>query len=225
MPLAPKLIDVAVPREPEGAVLVLHGGASRRGEVMVSPTQLSVLRMVPIARHIARAAHRRLAVFRLLNSRRGWDTSHTPVEDAMWGLGEVTRRLGDRLPTCLVGHSLGGRAAILAAGQDQVRAVAALAPWVYPTDVPRGLHGQEILIVHGSHDRIASPARSAALARNLGAHAEVGYVTVLGGKHAMLRRHAVFDTLAARFAVTTLLGTAPTGVLAEIAAGHRWVQV
>ena len=96
---------------------------------------------------------------------------------------------------------------------------------MYPTDVPRALHGQRILIVHGSQDRIASPSRSASLARNLAAHADVGYVTVLGAKHAMLRRHEVFDTLAARFAATTLLGTAPTGVLAEIAAGRRWVQV
>ena len=36
-------------------MLVLHGGASRRAGMMVSPTQLSVLRMIPIARRIARA--------------------------------------------------------------------------------------------------------------------------------------------------------------------------
>ena len=71
MELAPKLIDVARPDRPAGAVLVLHGGASRRENMMVSPTQLSVLRMIPIARSIARAGRGRLAVFRLLNSRRG----------------------------------------------------------------------------------------------------------------------------------------------------------
>ena len=37
------------------------------------------------------------------------------------------------------------------------RSVVALAPWVYPTDVPVGLSGQRVLIVHGSRDRIASP--------------------------------------------------------------------
>jgi hypothetical protein len=107
--LEPRLIEVSVPRNPEAAALVLHGGASRRENMMVSPTQLSVLRMIPIARRIARAGKGRIAVYRLLNSRRGWDTRHTPVHDANWALDQMPD-----LPTCLVGHSLGGRAAILA---------------------------------------------------------------------------------------------------------------
>jgi hypothetical protein len=53
MELAPRLIDVSVPPDPAGAVLVLHGGASRRDSIAVSPTQLSVLRMVPIAKRLA----------------------------------------------------------------------------------------------------------------------------------------------------------------------------
>jgi dienelactone hydrolase len=220
-----KLVDVLVPSEPEGTVLVLPGGASRRGNAAVSPAQLSVLRMVPIARHIARSAHRRLAVFRVLNSRRGWDTAHTPVRDVHWALDEAARRLGGRLPSCLVGHSLGGRAAILAAGRPGVRASVALAPWVYPNDVPAGLDGRRILIIHGSRDRVASPARSAALARNLAHRADVGYVTVLGGTHAMLRRHRTFADLAAQFVTMTLLGTHPAGALAELAEGRHWAEV
>src|SRR6478735_4757255 len=110
MELQPKLIDVRVPKQPTGVVLVLHGGAARRESAMVSPTQLSVLRMIPIARRLAHAGRGRLAVFRLLNSRRGWDAHHTPVHDARWALEEIAGRLGHRLPTALVGHSLGGRA-------------------------------------------------------------------------------------------------------------------
>src|SRR4051795_9892016 len=157
---APRLIDVSVPRRAEGAVLVLHGGASRERSPMVSPTQLSVLRMIPIAWRIARAGRGRLAVFRLLNSHRGWDATHTPVHDARWAMERIAERVGTHLPTCLVGHSLGGRAALLAAGRPDIRGAVALAPWVYPTDVPPGLTDQRILIVHGSRDRIASPARS-----------------------------------------------------------------
>jgi Alpha/beta hydrolase family len=112
--------------------------------MMMSPTQLSVLRMVPIARRIARATRGRVAVFRLLNSRRGWDTHHTPVVDARWDLDRITERFGASVPACLVGHSLGGRAALLSAGPPEVRSVAALAPWVYPTDVPTGLSDQRI---------------------------------------------------------------------------------
>src|SRR3954452_22230796 len=112
-----RLVPTRVPRHPEGVVLVLHGGASRRDRVRVSPTQLSVLRMVPIARRIAAAGRGRLAVFRLLNSTRGGDNSHTPVEDVRWALSEIRSRYGDPLLVCLVGHSLGGRAALLAGDQ------------------------------------------------------------------------------------------------------------
>ena len=80
MELQPRLIAVRTPREPRGVVLVLHGGAARREAVAVSPTQLSVLRMVPIARRIARS--RDLAVLRLLNSRRGWAQGDTPLAGA-----------------------------------------------------------------------------------------------------------------------------------------------
>jgi pimeloyl-ACP methyl ester carboxylesterase len=125
--LQPRLIDVATPVDPVGVVVLLHGGASRGGTMRVSPTQLSVLRMVPIGRRVARAGVGRLAVFRLLNSRRGWDASHTPVQDAQWALDQLADRHGCRLPTCLVGHSLGGRAAILTAGRAEVRSVVALA--------------------------------------------------------------------------------------------------
>jgi pimeloyl-ACP methyl ester carboxylesterase len=223
--LKPRLIEVAVPDRPSGAVLVLHGGGSRHGTMMVSPAQLSVLRMVPIARRIARVGHDRLAVFRLLNSARGWDTHNTPLRDVRWGLEQLAQQYDSRLPTCLVGHSLGGRAALLMAGRPQVRSAVALAPWVYETDVPEGLADQRILVVHGTKDRIASPDRSAALARRLGRRAQVGYISIQGGKHAMLRRHGLFDGLAAEFASATLLGTNGNGVIARIEAGERWIQL
>jgi len=193
--------------------------------MMVSPTQLSVLRMIPVARRVARAGRGRLAVFRLLNSVRGWDAHHTPVRDTEWALAEIAGRLGTTMPTCLVGHSLGGRAAMLAAGRVEGRSAGALAPWVLPSVAPPGLGDQRILIVHGDRDRIASHSRSVALARELGRRAAVGYVTVAGGSHSMLRHHAIFDGLAAGFAATTLLGTESTGALARIEAGEAWVTV
>ncbi|MEP6954153.1 MAG: alpha/beta hydrolase [Solirubrobacteraceae bacterium] len=204
MELQPRLIEVALPDRPAGAVLVLHGGARRGQRMMVSPTQLSVLRMIPVARRVARLGGRELAVFRLLNSYRGWDTRHTPVDDARWALQEIATRLGDRVPTCLIGHSLGGRAALFAAGRPEVRSVVALAPWVYPSDAPTGSSDRQILIVHGTRDRIASPQRSLALARRLQATATVRYVAVDGGRHAMLKHHRRFDSLAAEFAASTL---------------------
>lgn len=223
--LEPRLIEITVPERPDGAVLVLHGGASRGAGVPVSPTQLSVIRMIPIARRIARAGDGRLAVFRLLNTQRGWDTDHTPVDDARWALDQIAERLGQALPTCLVGHSLGGRAALMTADRPEVRSAVALAPWVYPSDDPGDLTGRRILIVHGDQDRIALAERSRQVARTMGRTADVGYVTVVGGKHAMLRHHRRFDGLAAEFAASTLLG-APSGeVLTRIASGEPLVEV
>jgi pimeloyl-ACP methyl ester carboxylesterase len=161
----PRLIDVATRTDPTGVVLVLHGGANRRGSPMVSPTQLSVLRMVPIARRIARAGRGRLAVLRLLNSSRGWDTRHTPVDDVAWALDELERHADTLPPVALVGHSLGGRAALLAA---------------------------------------ADPRVVAAVARALSARANVEFVVVPGGKHAMLRHHGAFSGPAARFVAERL---------------------
>src|ERR1700744_3293716 len=174
------LVDVAVPTDPAGVVLVLHGGASRQRAMRVSPAQLSVPRMIPVASRIAKVSAGRLAVLRLLNTRRGWDTEHTPVQDVEWALGETIERFGGDLGVCLVGHSLGGRAALLSAGQRQDHGVVALAPWVYPTDIAVGVSDTPIVIVHGDRDRIARSERSEQLACALSCETRVAFVSVAG---------------------------------------------
>ena len=216
-----RMIDVRVPRDPAGVVLVLHGGASRGQVVRVSPAQLSVLRMIPIASRIARAGHGRLAVLRLLNTHRGWDTGHTPLQDVEWALAEIAQRFGAELPVCLVGHSLGGRAALLSAGDPPVAGVVALAPWVYDGDVPTGATGTPVVIIHGDADRIASPERSRHVAQQLRRQTEVTYVEVSGGTHSMLRRSGCFDGLAAGCATWMLLGESEGPIVTRIAAGER----
>lgn len=190
---------------------------------MVSPTQLSVLRMVPIAQRLARAGRGLLTVVRLLNSVRGWDTRHTPVEDVRWALGQLREEHGE-LPTCLVGHSLGGRAALLAGNQPGVRSIVALNPWVQPSDTV-DLTGRKTLVVHGTDDRIADPRRSEALVRNLSRNAPVGYLRVSGGKHAMLGHRAVFESAAADFATATLLGTKVGSPVRDLLGGESMVTV
>jgi pimeloyl-ACP methyl ester carboxylesterase len=180
--------------------------------------------MIPVAARIAHAGGRRLAVFRLLNSSRGWDEQHTPVDDVGWALAELADRFGN-LPVSLVGHSLGGRAAILAADRPGVRSVVALAPWVYVSDGDRDLSGRRVLIVHGDADRVASPQRSALVAERLRRTAETGYVRVSGGTHSMLRHHETFDRIAADFVAATLLGDEPRHPVRDILAGHDLVEV
>ena len=198
------------PRSPEAVVLVLHGGAGRAGRTEVSPTQLSVVRMVPVARRIAAAGRGRLAVYRLLNSARGWGASRTPVDDVRWALSRLSGQYGD-LPVALVGHSLGGRAAILAGAEEPVRTVVAMNPWVYPTD-DVDLAGRRVLLVHGTDDRIASPGRARAVARNLSRRTVVDFREVAGGTHSMLRHRRAFEDAASAFVTETLL-SAPPGPL------------
>jgi alpha-beta hydrolase superfamily lysophospholipase len=215
-----RLIDVADPSDPAGVVLVLHGGGSRGAPVAVSPSQLSVLRMIPVARAVARAGHGRLAVLRLLNSFRGWAPDHTPIHDVDWALGEIGERYGADMPVCLVGHSLGGRAALGSAGRSAVHGVVALAPWVYPDDGDEDVRGTPIVIIHGDGDRIAAPERSRRVAKGLARHTAVTYITVKGGKHAMLSHRGDFDTLAAHCAAWMLLGDSSDPIIARIAAGE-----
>ena len=94
------------------------------------------------------------------------------------GSGETGRRYGAQLPVCLIGHSLGGRAALLAAGEPAVRGVVALAPWVYPTELPTHVRDTPVVIIHGSDDAIASPERSEEVAANLRRQTQVTYTCV-----------------------------------------------
>ena len=228
MQATPRLIDTQVPASVKGVVLVLHGGGARRHSMRVSPAQLSVLRMVPVAARIAQGA-RDLVVQRLLNSFRGWDSEHTPLRDVAWAVDQAARRFGPDVPVSLVGHSLGGRAALLACRLPQVRSAVALAPWLHPHEGRLDASGRDVLIVHGDEDRIASPANAAAVARDLGQTARVGYVTVRGGSHSMLRHHHVFDAIAAQFVRATVGGQPARGqwgeVVSKVLGGERWVTV
>ncbi len=223
-----RLVAARTPSQPVGGVLVLHGGGSREAERPVSPTQLSVLRMIPIADRIARRGHGRLAVWRVLNSARGWDQAQTPLADVRWALERIRRHLPASAPIGLVGHSLGGRAAILAAGDPGVTSVVALAPWVYPADGEVEASGRRVLVVHGTADRVADIGRASEAVSRLGRTASVGMIRVEGGTHSMLRRRRAFDGLAAEFTAATLLSE-PHARLAspldEILAGARVATV
>ena len=104
----------------------------------VRASQLAVLRMAPFVTSLRRAgAEHGLAVARLRYLVRGWNgAAQSPVPDVRWALDRLAEQFPG-IPVALVGHSMGGRAAVYAAGHDSVRAVVGLAPWIEPGDPVR----------------------------------------------------------------------------------------
>ncbi len=186
-------------------VLVLHGGQSE-SLARTSPGQLAALRMRPFARGLQRAGRRHgLAVWTVHYRYRGWNGGQaSPVADVGWALAEVRHRHGD-VPVVLLGHSMGGRAALRAAGDPSVRAVLSLAPWL-PDGEPVGqLAGRRVLIAHGSRDGVTSPQASHAYAERAAAVAlRVSWLPVRGDTHAMLARFRTWQRLAIRFVLSCL---------------------
>ena len=199
--------------------VVLHGGREH-SHAPVRAHQLAVLRMRPFAGTLRRAGGRcGLAVARLRYLVRGWNADErSPVHDLAWALGRLAERFPDA-PIGLVGHSMGGRAAVYAAGHPSVRSVVALAPWLEPDDEYGQLAGRRLLVVHGDRDRRTDARHSAAFAREAAAvAASAGYVSVRGDRHAMMGRAGLWHALAAGFLLATLCGEPPHATVEPVAA-------
>ncbi len=104
----------------------------------------------------------------------------------------------------LVGHSMGARAAIRAAGHPAVSAVAGLAPWLPSGEPVAQLAGRRVLLAHGTSDSITSPADTWAYAERARAVTEVAAIEIRDGDHPMLRRARLWHAIAAEFARAAL---------------------
>jgi len=210
-------------RAARAAALVLHGGT----EVSLRPTRASAtpaVRMLPFAWSLRRRGRRHgLAVWRLRYRVRGWNGDEmSPLADVRHALDEIHARHGD-VPVVLVGHSMGGRAAMRSAG-GSARTLVGLAPWVPAGEPVSQLGGCRVLVVHGSTDRRTSPQRSLEFAREASTVAErIWYVALRGSGHAMLRRARQWHRLTTDFVLASLgFASVPTVLVA--ADGERLVE-
>ncbi|MFD7426910.1 alpha/beta hydrolase [Streptomyces sp. NPDC059818] len=197
-------------RPPESAVLLLHGGRETgAGAPPPGPFNLPAVRMRPFAHALGRALPGDVLVRAVRYGHRGWNGSRAdPLHDAVRALDELRREAGE-IPVVLVGHSMGGRAALNAAGHPLVRGVVGLAPWCPEGDPVEQLAGRDVVLVHSTRDRVTSPEASRTLtARARRAGARTCLVTVHGSGHAMLRRAPAWHRLTTAL-VTGLLGRAP----------------
>ncbi|WP_083958688.1 alpha/beta hydrolase [Herbidospora mongoliensis] len=188
--------------------VVLHGGR----ETSTAPTtawQMSVLRMMPFAWALRSAGARRgLAVWRVRYRLRGWNGPEaSPVADAEQVLEQVRLAYGIDVPVVMIGHSMGGRTALRAAGHPNVRGVAALAPWLPKGEPVEQLRDRRLLLAHGSDDRTTSPRAThyyAERAREI--TRDVRVVDVPGENHALLRNPGYWHDLSSDFVLSFLPG-------------------
>ena len=183
-----------------GVVVVAHGGQSSSTQP-TNACQPAVLRMVPIAAAIRHGLRGSGAVVRRPRFRlRGWnDAQASPVRDLTEALDEIAAAYGSA-PVVLVGHSMGARAAMRAAGHPAVSAVAGLAPWLPLGEPVDQLAGRRVLVAHGSADGITSPDETWAFVDRARAVTQVAAIEVRDGDHPMLRRARLWHAIAAEFA-------------------------
>jgi pimeloyl-ACP methyl ester carboxylesterase len=188
----------------KGVVLVAHGGQAS-STAPTSAVQPAVLRMIPVAAAIRQGLRGSGAVVRRPRFRvRGWNGAEaSPVGDLNDALDAIAAEFGP-VPVVLVGHSMGARAAVRAAGHPAVSAVAGLAPWLPPGEPAGQLAGRRVLLAHSTADSITSPAETWAFLDRARAITEVAAVEVRDGDHPMLRRARLWHAIAAEFARAAL---------------------
>ena len=183
---------------PRAAILVLHGGKAD-SLAPVEPHQLTVRRMRPFVRVLA-ALGDDLAVGQLRYRYRGWNgDAADPVADVEVALERIGARYGP-VPVVLVGHSMGARAALRAAGHPRVRGVVALAPWLPGTEPVEPLAGRDLVVLHGTRDLTTSPGASARfVARAAPTTRRSVCLRVSWSGHGMLARASLWHRLTAAF--------------------------
>jgi pimeloyl-ACP methyl ester carboxylesterase len=196
-----------------GVVVVAHGGRTF-STAPVTPGHVAVLRMVPVAWAIGRALHGSgMVVCRPRFQFRGWNGElASPVHD----MNRILDRIGERfgpVPVVLVGHSMGARAVLRAAGHPAVIAVAGLAPWLPAGEPVDQLAGRRVLLAHGTADPVTPPADTWAYAERARLVTDVAVIEVRGGEHAMLWRAGLWHRLAADFCRGSFGMSAETGAV------------
>ncbi len=190
---------------PAGLVIVLHSG-SASSRTPMTRFRPAYLRMWLFARSLHRSGRKRgLVVWLLRNRYRGWNEPDLDaVADARWALARAAERFPG-LPVVLVGHSMGGRAALRTADDPAVTAVAALAPWTPREEPTVQLVGRTVVIAHGDLDRVVGASMSYQYSARARQSAErCCRFVVHGDGHAMLRRATDWSALVNNFVLSRL---------------------
>ncbi|MFY1677099.1 MULTISPECIES: alpha/beta hydrolase [unclassified Streptomyces] len=200
-------------RGPVGGVVLLLPAGDEHSHRRPSPL-LATAGMFRMGRRLVRAGREEGLAAHVVHYRcRGWNGPATQqARDAAQAADQAIRRYGD-VPVCLLGHDMGGRAALRAAGHEAVGSVVAIAPWL-PEDDGAGspepvkqLGGRSVLIVHGTDDERVDPELSFRLAaRAKKANREVCRFEAHSDGHALHHYRGEVAALAVDFVLGTLFG-------------------
>ncbi len=119
----------------------------------------------------------------------------------------------------VLGHSMGGRAALRVADDESVRGVVGLAPWLPPGE-PVSVEGRTVHLVHGSEDRWTDPRATSAWAERAATQAaHVSFTRVEGSGHFMISNLSTWHRLAGSGVAAGLAAARP-----ERAGRGAWVD-
>ncbi|MFI1980385.1 MULTISPECIES: alpha/beta fold hydrolase [Streptomyces] len=200
-----RLVVRSAPSAPSAAVLLLHGGRAD-GPEPPPALNLPALRMRPFAAAITRAVRGRgVLVAEVRYGRRGWNGDRADAaRDAEAALARLREEAGP-VPVVLVGHSMGGRAALRTAGDPAVRGVVALAPWCPAGEPVDHLGGRRLYLLHDEADRVTSARESWDFVRRArAAGADAAGIPMPTGGHSMLRGAGLWHRRAAELTAALL---------------------
>lgn len=214
----PKLVEVSTPAQVRAVALVLPGGFIKSRGRYLGFVEWGLR---PLSQQLTAAgAAEGLAVWSLRYRVRGWNGAAADgLADTRWALDRIREKAGD-VPVLLVGNSMGGRAAALAADDPQVAGLVGIAPWLPADDAVAHLAGREVLIMHGDQDRSdASAAMSLEWAQRVREVVpELARFEIPGAGHFLLKGTTESFALCTEFAMSVLFD-APRGELLEKARG------
>jgi predicted esterase len=196
-PRSPALEQRTARGETRGIALFCHGGTASSVEPP-KERALSLIRMRAFEQFVHSSTADLGVVTALIRYRvAGWNGEAADAfQDVRWAIGQLREQHGTDVPIVLVGHSMGGRAALRAGSEPSVTAVCALAPWTPPGEPVMPVRDQTVVILHGRGDRWVPAKLSADYAvRARRAGARVARFTIEGG-HSMVRRSLRWHTFA-----------------------------